>query len=202
MFQRFCPIIGTQHMTAANAVEAGIPTVWNGYMLTEDIAAPTLTRYSVERRFSQPEVTAWDQYGACAVHKDENEVYVVERNYDARLQAEATERVEKVVNTFSKFVADDTSRENMLDYVRKGTNAYSIIQTFDNNWFGRHSGAVVTNLEIGDFIRFSEDTMACRIHYDFVVSSGDNSATYDTNYWFYFVYRNDQWYLYDFYAIL
>ena len=194
---------GTQQLGPQDAAETGIKTVWDGFMLQEETQAPTLVRYRFSRYFGCPAVTASDSLGPCRVTGDPLTGFTVERNYDAQLQAQAAPRVETVVSAFSKFVANDLERYTMLkEYVRKGTKAYDVIQTFDNQWFGRHDSAKVTNLQTSDYIRFTDDTMACRIHYDFIVTSDKGEATYDTNYWFYFVWRNDEWYLYDFYAIL
>ena len=194
---------GSQHLTEADAVETGIATVWSGYMLKEETPDPTMTRYRFSRCFGCPQITAADSLGPCAVTGDERSGFVVERNYDAALQAETEERVKTIVEAFSKFIANDFDRDTMLQrYVRDGTNAHEIIKTFDNNWFGQHDSATVTNLQTMDYIRFTDDTMACRVHYDFVVKSSKGEASYDTNYWFYFVLRNGEWYLYDFFSIL
>ena len=89
----------------------------------------------------------------------------------------------------------------MLKFVRKGTKAYSIIEKFDNQWFGKHVSTSVENLTMENFIRFTDDTMACDISYDFFVRFQNDEQTYPTAYRFYFVLRSGEWYLYEFESI-
>jgi len=192
---------GSQRLTGEDAVETGIPTVWAGHMLLEETPVPTLTRYAFLRFFGCPEISVTDAAGrACALTGDERSGFTALRNEDSALRAETEARVIEIIKAFSSFTSSDLSTYNMLKLVRKGTKAYTIIENFDNNWFGRHSSARIQNLETDNYIRFTEDTMACDARYDYVVQYTDGEKTYDTAYRFYFVLRNGQWFLYDFEA--
>ena len=193
---------GDQRLDEANIVETGIATPWTGHMLLEETPAPTQTRYAFTRFFSCPTISAQDASGQpCRITGDEETGFTALRNEDSELQAETEERVTEIVKKFSSFTSGDLSTSDMLKYVRKGTTAYPIIEKFDNNWFGKHSSAKVENLVTENYIRFTGDTMACDIFYDYVVQYTDGEKTYRTAYHFYFVLRDEKWYLYDFEAI-
>ena len=193
---------GDQRLGEADAVETGIPTAWTGHMLVEETPSPSQTRYAFTRYFGCPEISVTDASGqACALIGDEETGFTALRNDDSALKAETEARVTEIVKKFSAFTSSDISTSDMLQYVRKGTNAYPIIQNFDNNWFGRHSSAKVENLNSENYIRFTGDTMACDVTYDYVVQYTDGEKTYPTAYRFYLVLRNDQWFLYDFMAL-
>ncbi|MBO4298950.1 MAG: hypothetical protein J5602_12055 [Clostridia bacterium] len=194
---------GDQRLSEENAVETDIATPWTGHMLKEETSAPTQTLYAFTRFFGCPAVTAVDAAGkACVVTGDEAAGFTVLFNNDDALQIETEARVREFVTAFSSFTASDLTPYRMLKYVRKGTRAYSIIENFDNQWFGKHQSTSVENLVMENVIRFTEDTMACDIHYDYAVhySTGDEQS-YPTAYRFYFVLRNGEWFLYDLEAI-
>ena len=193
---------GEQRLTEANAVETGIATPWTGHMLLEETPAPTQTRYAFTRFFGCPEIRVTDEAGRpCALTGDEASGFTALRNSDAALQSEAEARVTEFVKAFSAFTAGDLATRNMLKFVRKGTVAYPVIETFDNSWFGKHTSAKVENLRTDNYIRFTDDTMACDVYYDYAVQYNDGEKTYPTAYRFYFVLRSDVWYLYDFESI-
>ena len=193
---------GAEQLGAQNVVESGLETPWTDHMLQPDTIAPTEARYAFTRFFRCPEISVTDEKGnPCEVTGDEESGFVAQRNNDDALQAETEARVTEFVKAFSAFTSNDLSRSKMLKFVRKGTAAYPIIETFDNNWFGKHSATSVVNLETGNYIRFTDDTMACDVSYDYVVKYDGGEKTYPTAYTFYFVLRNDEWYLYDFVSI-
>ncbi|MBO4297668.1 MAG: hypothetical protein J5998_02620 [Clostridia bacterium] len=193
---------GEEQLTAQNVVESGLDTPWTGHMLLPETQAPTQARYTFTRFFGCPEITVTDEYGnACAVTGDAETGFTALRNNDDGLQAATEGRVTEFVKAFSSFTANDLSRSKMLKYVRKGTTAYPIIETFDNSWFKKHSSAKVENLKTENYIRFTDDTMACDVSFDHVVQYNDGEKIYPTAYRCYFVLRNDEWYLYDFESI-
>ena len=194
--------VGDQRLTSADAVETGIDTPWTGHMLLDETPAPTQTRYAFTRFFGNPVITATDASGkACAVTGDGESGFTVHFPNDDALQAETEARVKEFVTAFSSFTASDLTTYRMLKFVRKGTKAYSIIEKFDNQWFGKHVSTSVENLTMENFIRFTDDTMACDISYDFFVRFQNDEQTYPTAYRFYFVLRSGEWYLYEFESI-
>ena len=193
---------GSQRLTEAEAVETGIASPWTGHMLKEETSAPTQTRYAFTRFFGCPAVTATDAAGsACAVTGDEGSGFTVHFNSDEALHSETGSRVREVVTAFSSFTSNDLTAYRMLKYVRKGTKGYSLIEGFDNQWFGKHQSAVVENLTTENYIRFTDDTMACDVRYDYRVRYSDGERVYPTAYRFYFVLRSGEWFLYDLEAI-
>lgn len=193
---------GAEQLTSQNVVESGIDTPWTGHMLKEETIAPTQVRYAFTRFFGCPEITVTDEYGApCEVTGDAENGFVALRNNDDGLQSETEARVTEFVKAFSSFTSNDLSTSKMLRYVRKGTTAYPIIEKFDNSWFGKHTSAKIKNLETGNYIRFTDDTMACDVSYDYEVQYNDGEKTYPTAYRFFFVLRDKVWYLYDFVSI-
>lgn len=193
---------GDQMLTAENVAQAAIKTEWDGHMLLEETAAPTLTAYSFTRCFGCPDITVTDASGQiCALSGSEEDGFTALRNSDTALQAETEARATDIIKAYSAFTSNDLSTYQMLKYVRKGTTAYSVISSFDNQWFGKHSSAKVEDLTIDNYIRFTDDTMACDAHYNYVVEYNDGVKSYETNYRFYLVLRDGVWYLYDFSAV-
>lgn len=181
-------------------IEDGIAVESEEFLLDEDAKSPTMCVYEFETCFGEPVVRVLDANGA------ENPLTVLEDgsfeaafNSDDELKAETEERVIQITKAFANFTSEDLDQYKMLRLVRKGTSGYDKIERFDNEWFGRHDGYDFENLVTDNYMRFSEDTFACDISFDYVIKYADSEdLRYETNYRFYMVERDDEWYLYDF----
>lgn len=185
---------------AEAVIESGIAVEDEDFLLGEDAASPTMCVYQFETCFGEPELRVVDGNGV------ENQVETLEDgsfeaafNSDEALKAETEERVVEITKAFANFTSEDLNQYKMLKYVRKGTNGYDKIERFDNDWFGKHDGYDFENMETDNYMRFSEDTFACDIHFDYVIKyEKADDLRYETNYRFYLVERDGKWYLYDF----
>ena len=192
--------VGGKALDASQIIEEGIIIEEEKYLLNEDCKSPTMCVYEYEVCFGKPEVRVVDAKGReNPVTMDENGNAYAELNSNDELKAEAEERVFEIVKAFANFTSEDLTQRNMLKLARKGTNAYKNIQEFDNNWFGKHYGVKFENMVSDNYIAFSEDTFGCDISFDYIVDYRDSGEVrYETRYRFYFVERDDEWYLYDF----
>ena len=181
--------------------ETGIASVWTGHMLKEETKAPSFNRYTVERTFGVPQFEVTDLDGRSVELTEGENGPECAFSSDTRLADELTGRVKKIASVFSAFTSADVSRGEVLGYARKGTNAYEVLEKFDNDWFGSHSSAWMDNFSADNFIRFTDDTAACDVHYDYTAEFSAGTKVYETNYRFYLVLRDDVWYLYDFTAL-
>lgn len=192
--------VGGNALTDADIIERDIAIEDEEFLLNDDAKSPTMCVYQYEVCFTQPEVRVVDGKGR------ENQLTIDEYgnaeaavNSEDEIKASAEERVVEIVKAFANFTSEDLSQYRMLKFVRKGTNGYDKIETFDNNWFGDHDGFAFENMSTDNYMTFSEDTFACDIRFDYVIEYDDaDNVVYPTAYRFYFVYRNETWYLYDF----
>ncbi len=192
--------VGGRELTADDRIEEGIPTGDEDFLLNDEAQSPTMSVYQYEVCFGKPEIRVVDAKGKeNPVTIDEGGNASAARNSDDDIKAEAEERVVEIVKAFARFSSEDLTKRNMLKLVRKGTNAYENIDDFDNEWFGKHDGYDFGEIVTDNYVRLSEDTFGCDIHFDYIIEYDDaDNKVYPTNYRFYFVERDDQWYLYDF----
>lgn len=192
--------VGGKALDRAQIIEEGIVVEEEDFLLNDDAKSPTLCVYQYETCFGDPEVRVVDPKGKeNPVQKDEDGNWTAEMNSDDEIKARAEERVVEIVKAFARFTSEDLSQYNMLKMARKGTNAYEKIDDFDNEWFGKHDGYDFGEIVTDNYIAFSEDTFACDIHFDYIIKYDDaDDVVYASNYRFYLVERDDQWYLYDF----
>ena len=181
-------------------IEEGIVIEEEEFLLNDDAKSPTLCVYAYETCFGEPEVRVVDAKGnENPVTADGEGNWIAEINSDDSVKAEAEERVIEIVKAFARFTSEDLSQYNMLKMARKGTNAYEKIKDFDNEWFGKHDGYGFGEIATDNYIVFSEDTFGCDIHFEYIIKYDDaDDISYESNYRFYFVERDDEWYLYDF----
>lgn len=181
-------------------IERGIAVEEEDYLLNDQARSPEMCVWQYEVCFTEPEVRAVDAKGR------EHELTIDEAgnaeaamNSDDEIKAAAEERVGEIVRAFANFTSEDLSKYKMLKFVRKGTNGYEKIEDFDNNWFGKHDGFEFGEIVTDNYISFSEDTFACDIRFEYIIQYDDaDDIVYPTAYRFYFVFRNETWYLYDF----
>ena len=181
-------------------IEDGIKVEADEFMLNEDAKSPTMSVYQFETCFGEPNVRVLDANGV------ENALTVLEDgsfeaafNSEESLREAAEERVIQITKAFANFTSEDLDKYKMLRLARKGTSGYDKIERFDNEWFGRHDGYAFENMVVENYMSFSEDTFACDIHFDYIIKYDDSDdLRYETNYRFYMVERDGEWYLYDF----
>lgn len=184
----------------AAIIESGIVLEDEEYLLNDDAKSPEMCVWQYDVCFTQPEVRVVDAKGnENPLTVDENGNAEAAINSEDEIKAAAEERVIEVVKAFANFTSEDLSKYNMLKFVRKGTKGYQKIDTFDNNWFGDHDGFEFSEFVTDNYMSFSEDTFACDIRFDYTIKyDGADDVVYPSAYRFYFVYRNETWYLYDF----
>ncbi len=192
--------LNDQALGEESIIERDIALESETYLLNDEAKSPAMCVYQYEVCFSEPKIRVVDANGR------ENKLTVAADgcmeaviNSDDELKAEAEERVIEIVKAFARFTSEDLDQYKMLRLVRRDTSAYDKIERFDNDWFGKHKGNDFQNLVTENYMRFSDDTFACDIHFDYIITYDDApDKSYETNYRFYFVERDDEWYLYDF----
>lgn len=189
-----------QALDSAQIIERDIALEDKEYLMGDDAKSPTMCVYQYEVCFSEPEIRVVDEKGRenrLTVAADGCMEAVI--NSDDELKEQVEERVIEIVKAFANFTSEDLDQYKMLRLARKGTPAYDKIERFDNDWFGRHDGNAFENMQTDQYMRFSEDTFACSIHFDYIIKyKNADDLRYETNYRFYFVERDGKWYLYDF----
>ncbi len=183
-------------------IEEGIALEDEDFLLGDEAESPTMCLYQYEVCLGEPQVRVVDAQGReNPLTVDANGNVEAARNSDSQIKRQVEDRVIEIVQAFAKFTSEDLSQSKMLKFVRKGTNGYEKIKNFDNNWFGSHSSYSFEDMTTDNYMIFSDDTFACDISFVYIIRySGKDvdEVRYDTNYRFYFVERDDEWYLYDF----
>ncbi len=183
-------------------IEEGIALEEAEFLLGDEAKSPTMCVYQYEICLGEPQVRVVDAQGReNPLTVDENGNVEAARNSDSQIKRQVEDRVVEIVEAFAKYTSEDLSQSKMLKFVRKGTNGYEKIKNFDNNWFGSHSGYAFENMKTDNYMIFSDDTFACDISFVYIIryrGEDVDEVRYDTNYRFYFVERDDEWYLYDF----
>ena len=184
----------------AAIIESGILIEDEEYLLNDEAKSPEMCVWQYDVCFTEPEVRVVDAKGnENPLTVDENGNAEAAINSEDEIKATAEERVAEIARAFANFTSEDLSKYKMLKFVRKGTNGYEKIDTFDNNWFGKHAGFEFSEIVTDNYMSFSEDTFACDIRFDYTIKyKNADDVVYPSAYRFYFVYRNETWYLYDF----
>ena len=79
------------------------------------------------------------------------------------------------------------------------SDLYYFIATVAQQYAIDHVGDRFEDEYTGEFYSYDEDTFSCNIYFDYIIKYDDaDDVVYASNYRFYLVERDDQWYLYDF----
>ena len=188
-----------QALTRGDIVRRNIPE-FETLELPKGAKVPQRCVYEFKRYFGPGQVSVVDQYGR------ENEVsvsgsrYVAAYNFDDPLLAdEMEERVTEVVRRLSCYMSNDYGRRNLLKDVVAGSNAETYINGFDRLWIPEHKSYDFLNMDVRNYVSYSEDCFTVEARYDFkIIYYTVDPEIYPTAYRLYFRKDDGLWKLFDF----
>lgn len=188
-----------QPLSSDCIVERDIP-IFTVEDLPDGAHVPTNCVYEFTRYFGVEQVRVVDQYGEENVLTENGNTYTAAFNYDdSRLAPEVEERVIEVVRRLSCFMTDDYSRSRLYRDLIEDSKAYSYVKRFDLNWIASHKGYEFSNMEVNNYVSYSEDCFSAEARYDYtIIYRKADPETYPTAYRLFFKKVKDTWYLYDF----
>lgn len=188
-----------QPLSSDCIVERDIP-IFTVEDLPDGAHVPTNCVYEFTRYFGVEQVRVVDQYGEENVLTENGNTYTAAFNYDdSRLAPEVEERVIEVVRRLSCFMTDDYSRSRLYRDLIEDSKAYSYVKRFDLNWIASHKGYEFSNMEVNNYVSYSEDCFSAEARYDYtIIYRKADPETYPTAYRLFFKKVKDAWYLYDF----
>ena len=182
-------------------IERDIPILDVADNLPEGVSGPTQCTYEFVRFFGVKDVAVTDQYGvANPLTKDSEYSWSAAFNYDDdRFDQETEDRVIQVVRRLSCFMSDDYRRSSMYQDLIEGSNAYKYVKAFDNDWIASHKGYDFLNMEISNYVRYSEDVFSVEARYDYkIIYKRADPGIYPTAYRLFFTNVKGTWKLFDF----
>lgn len=166
-----------------------------GNKTENDPLLPTILRYQVDGLLMPPTVSG--KYGetACDVVKDgeEDNKYLLYLPISEENQAQMNALVEKIAQTYCRFVTRDATKNSVLNLLYKDTVFYDGIKSFYNGWYAQHDYHGFENQKLSGLHRFSEKDFTGDISFTYVIKWGRKTRTYPTENTATFIKVNDQW---------
>ena len=129
------------------------------------ITLPVIREYTLENLLNAPTVEAVALSGeACTVLTDEQTVYVLTPDTDAVHQTNEALAIE-AATTYAKFVANDATRTQLLNYIHKESVLYQTIRKFSNAWFTRHESYEFRDIKVTEYVRYASTDFTCTVSF-------------------------------------
>ena len=191
--------VGDVLLTSRDVIRRNIPE-FETVDLPEGARVPQRCVYEFRRYFSPGEVRVVDQYG------NENEVttaggrYIAAYNYDDSLLTDELEaRIVEVVRRLSCYMSNDYGRRNVLKDIVTNSNAETYVNGFDRLWIPEHKSYDFLNMDVRNFVSYSESCFSVEARYDFkIIYYTVDPEIYPTAYRLYFQMDGGEWKLFDF----
>ncbi len=187
-------------LTEEDMTRSGIPEFDFTVALPEGAAMPTRCEYQFERYFGVDSLRVVNVRGEDCEPDVAGRTYTVPFVYDdADMAAELDERVIKVVRRLSCYMTNDYSLYNLDKDMVKDSQASKYIRAFDNQWIATHRGYDFLNMDVRNYVRYSDDCFSVETRYDFkIIYYSVDPEIYPTAYRLYFQKEGDTWKLFDF----
>lgn len=161
---------------------------------------PKLTRYEINGLFETPSVVVKASNGEDMNIAVDGGTYTAVPNNDSSLEDEFMQYVQDVTYAYARNFAN--LDKNIFNYVRPGSDLYENISSATTYFYpdSKISGTEFTSREITDFVKYSEDCLACHVKYEYTVYFTNYSTDKDVSVvdmiWI-FVEHDGLWYLTD-----
>lgn len=112
-----------------------------------------------------PEVTIMDENGnLCQVVYDEANGMYVEQTEEVSISKEEKDAVINAAETYGLYMIEKTSATNLAKYWKSSTDIYKTIMRMEM-WMQDSSGHEFADVEVTDYVRYTEDLFSARISY-------------------------------------
>ena len=167
--------------------------------LPGSVTPPAVLTYRVEGLLAEPELSASGPEGTeCALTFDDdtNTLEVLLLSTGERWDERAT-RIEAVAKAYARYISRDGTMATLGTYILPGTDFYTRMWHFDNQWYGTHQAHDFKDIVVSDILSTSENTFTGQIDFIFTVTQGADVFEYPSSYTMSFVLWNSQWMLLD-----
>lgn len=159
---------------------------------------PNRSQYYCEGLYAQPTVTAIDSFGKeyMILPTEENGDYIIPYPTDCENAQELKDYAVEVVTAYANYVSNDTP-DNALDvYFPADSILLPLIKAnTSRQFYPGHQTPVIQNVEIKNFIVYSEDVYYCEVYLEqsMKLSWGGEPEIVPTDGRFYFVNIDGEW---------
>lgn len=158
--------------------------------LPDYISCPTMTKYVVPGVLGIPEVSVTAADGTAmeiSTSEDNKEVVAGYPGKDGLLSAYG-EQTLNIAQTYTKYMAADTSLTDIAQYVDGNAEIYQFLRTSEVYWFTSHDSYEFTNTEAYDATKYDDNIFSISVKYDYTIYRNGESFYYPTD--LTFVYAN------------
>ena len=145
---------------------------------------PHMAEYVVEDLLEIPAFTAQTPQGeACLVTQDDEArtvtVHVPVTGDD--LQA-CEQQIETVAKLYARYISQDAQLRELAAHIYKDTDFYDAVRAYDGQYYNKHISYAFEKFTISNVERFSEDTFAGDVSFDYVIKRTHDTHTFPTKY--------------------
>lgn len=155
-----------------------------------DKKLPSVTRYYISSFVDSPEIAAnSSEYEV--VRDYSSDQYYIGKKADEKKLSEYSNKIKDTAIAYCKFITRDGTFYELKQHLYPNTNFYKAIAGFDNQWFSNHDTIEFQNLSVDNILPIGENAFVGSITFDYIVSAGAISKTYNNVYQLFFV-KNSQ----------
>jgi hypothetical protein len=183
------PLTG-EHLTARDQIPEDLQDL-AGY---EDnvIEIPRYNVYTLKGLFQVPSIRgAGENNGSVEGVYVSCDCAVVGLPLDPDLIEEIQERAVTITHKYSYYMSDDLGWSGFKGYLLDTAPLYDRLRTLEVNWYTLHDSSRFENMEILDWIMYSDQLVSLRMTYDYVVVGQGKVTTYETDLTYYLALESD-----------
>lgn len=145
---------------------------------------PKTVTYIVSDLLEEPVFTASTPEGtACVVELDDKT-----REATVRVPVEGEElraceeQLETVAKLYARYISQDAAFSELAAHLYKDTDFYDAVRTYDGQYYNKHNSYAFEKFAITEVERYSSDTFAGSVSFDYVIRRTHDTHTFPTKY--------------------
>ncbi|MBQ4156573.1 MAG: phosphodiester glycosidase family protein [Clostridia bacterium] len=148
-------------LTEEFITENDIASIYDSHLLENAISQKECV-YTFVTETQHPEIIVKDYQGRLQTVEKTDDGYYAHRNWDDEEYTEFVDRVEKTMQSISKYLVRHETLGNTLKYVELKSAAYKYLDLYGREGSEKAlHGYTYENTFIGEFVHLSEDSFAC-----------------------------------------
>lgn len=158
------------------------------------VGKPKMRTYKLTGLMNPPEIRFYNANGEEIPVSPENGVYTCGLpTLDSSLAKEAEEFATEFAKLYSEFVAYDIYFADLKPYLKKGTEFYDNLKTFNAQFYTPHQGYEFREEKILGTTQYSDACFTVKPEYDHVIKFYAQEKVYHTSYTVYAVKTDEGW---------
>jgi hypothetical protein len=155
------------------------------------VEIPQYSVYSLEGLFWVPPIRGVDGSRSTDGIYVASDCAVVGLPLDTELMEEVEERAVTITHKYSHYMSDDLGWSGFKGYLVDTAPVYDRLRTLEVNWYTLHDSNRFENMELLDWIMYTDHLISLRMTYDYVVVGQGKVTTYDTDLTYYLALESD-----------